>query len=68
MKRGSIQVRYKKEVFCSEGGEALTQDTQKSCVCPIPGNVQGEVEWGFEKPGLVKDVSAHGSGLEEDDF
>ena len=28
--------------------------------CPIPGSVQGQVGWGFEQPGLVEDVPAHG--------
>jgi len=33
---------------------------QRSCGYPLPGSVQGQVGWGFEQSGLVKDVPAHG--------
>jgi len=36
---------------------------QRSCGCPLPGSVQGQVGWGFEQPGLVEDVPAHGRGV-----
>jgi len=26
---------------------------------PFPGNIQGQVGWGFEQPDLVEDVPAH---------
>jgi len=29
---------------------------QRTCGCPITGSVQGQVGWGSEQPGLVKDV------------
>ncbi|PKU39640.1 hypothetical protein llap_10061 [Limosa lapponica baueri] len=32
----------------------------------IPGGVQGQAGWGFEQPGLVGGVPAHGRGLEFD--
>jgi len=41
----------------------LEHVAQRSCGCPLPGNVQGQVGWGFEKPGLVEDASAHGRGI-----
>ena len=44
-------------------GEALGQVAQRGCGCPIPGSVQGQVGWGFEQPGLVEGVPAHGSGV-----
>ncbi|KAK4831240.1 hypothetical protein QYF61_016472, partial [Mycteria americana] len=47
------RIRYKEEILDYEGGEALEQVTQRSCDCPIPGSVQGQVGWGFEQPGLV---------------
>jgi len=31
--------------------------------CPLPGSVQGQVGWGFEHPGLVEGVLAHGRGV-----
>jgi len=40
-------------VYVVEGGEALVQVAQRSCGCPLPGSVQGQVGWGLE-PGLVK--------------
>jgi len=36
---------------------------QRSCGCPLPGSVQGQVGWSSEQPGLVEDVPAHGRGV-----
>jgi len=52
--------RYKEEILYYEGSEALAQAAQRSCGCPLPRSVQGQVGWGFEQPGLVKGVPAHG--------
>lgn len=43
----------------------LTRKTvwMRSCGCPTPGSVQGQVAWGLEQPGLVEAVPAHGKGL-----
>lgn len=44
-----------------EGGEALAQVAQRSCGgFPSPGNVQGQLGWGLDQPGLVEGVAAHG--------
>lgn len=32
-----------KKFFHCEGGKKLEQNAQRSCGCPIPGNVQGQV-------------------------
>ncbi|XP_074422456.1 natural killer cell receptor 2B4-like isoform X2 [Larus michahellis] len=40
------------------GGEPLAQVAQRSCGCPIPGGVQGQVGWGLGQPGLVGGVPA----------
>jgi len=56
-------IRYKEEILYYEGGEALEQVAQRSCVCPLPGSVQGQAGCGFEQPGLVEDVPAHGRGV-----
>lgn len=45
--------------FYNEGGETLQQVSQRSCECPIIEGVQGQVGWGFQQPGLVKDVTAY---------
>jgi len=57
-----IQIRFKKEILHSEGDETLAQASQRSCGCPLPGSVQCQTGWGFEEPGLVEGVPAHGSG------
>ena len=46
-----------------EGGEALAQVAQRSCGFLLPGSVQGQVGRGFEQPGLVEGVPAHGRGV-----
>ena len=44
-------------------GLTLAQAAQRSCGCPLPGSVQGQVGWSSEQPGLVEDVPAHGGGV-----
>lgn len=46
-------------MFYYEGTEEVAW---RICGCSIPGSVQGQVGWGFEKPDLVGGVSAHGRG------
>jgi len=53
--------RSKAEILPREGGEA--QAAQRSCGCPLPGRVQGQVGWVWEQPGLVEGVPACGRGL-----
>jgi len=50
-------------VDLDEGGEALEQVAQRSCGCPLPGSVQGQVGWGCEQLALVEGVPAHGTGV-----
>jgi len=57
-----VVLDYIKEILSYYGGEALAQVAQRSCGCPLPGSVQGQVGWGFRHPGLVEGVPAHGSG------
>jgi len=45
------------------GGESLEQAAQRSCGCLVPESVQGQVGGGFEQPGLVEGVPAHGRGV-----
>jgi len=45
-----------------EGGETLEWLAQRSCGCPLPGSVQGQVGWGFGHPGLVEGVPGRGRG------
>ena len=53
-------MRYEEEILPLEGGETLAQVAQRSCGCPLPGSVQGQVGWSSEQPGLVEDVPAQG--------
>jgi len=41
----------------------VTRVAQRSCGCPLPGSVQGQVGWSSDHPGLVEDVPAHGRGV-----
>jgi len=47
----------------SEGGEALAQVAQRSCGCPIPGDVQGQVGWGTGQLDLVGGTTAYDRGV-----
>jgi len=53
----------KRKKLFTEGGKALAQVAQRSCGCPLPGSVQGQVGWGLEQPGLVEGVPANGRRL-----
>jgi len=46
-----------------KGGEALALAAQRSCGCPVPVSVQGQVGWGFEQPDVVEGVLACGRGV-----
>ncbi|KAM9643769.1 uncharacterized protein ACIBXB_012437 [Morphnus guianensis] len=66
LKLSRFRLDVKIKFFCDEGGETLL--AQRSCGCPIPGIVQGQVGWGFEQLDLVEDVPAHGRRVELDDL
>jgi len=36
--------------------------------CPIPGNIQGQVGWGSDRPDLVEDVPVLCRGVGLDNF
>ena len=59
-------MRSKEEILHHEGGEALAEAAQRSCGYPLPGRAQGQVGRGWEQPGLVEGVPAHGRGVEQD--
>ena len=40
----------------------LKQAAHRSCGCPIPGGVQGQVGWGPGQPGLVNGEVGTGVG------
>jgi len=39
--------------FFTQGGEAPAQAAQRSCGCPIPGGVQGQIGWASGQSDLV---------------
>jgi len=43
LNKGGFILRYKKEILHYGGGEALEQVAQRSCGCPLPGSVQGQI-------------------------
>lgn len=56
----SLRPSSMEEVLYCEGNEALEQVSRRSCGHTIPGSVQIQMGWGFERRGLVKDVPAYG--------
>jgi len=61
-------MRQKEEILPCEGGETLAWVALRSCGCPLPGNIPGQVGRGSEHPGLGEDVPAHGWWLELDEL
>ena len=42
--REYIYIRHQEEILHSEGNEAMTQGTQRSCRCPFHGGVQARLD------------------------
>ena len=64
LREGRFRLDIRKKSFYIEGGETLAQVAQRSGGSPVPGNIQGQIGWGSEQPGLVEDVPAHCRGLD----
>ncbi|KAK4833031.1 hypothetical protein QYF61_027413 [Mycteria americana] len=62
--KGRFRLDKRKKFFYDEGGETLEQVVQRGGQCPIPGNIQGQVERASEQPDLVEDVPALAGGLD----
>lgn len=43
-------MRFKEDALYSEGGETLSQVAQRDFGCPIPGEIQGQMQQGSEQP------------------
>ena len=63
LKEGKFKCQ--EEILLSEGGEALGQVAQRTCGCPIPGGIRGQIGWGPGQPDLEPDlvVQPHGRGI-----
>uniref|UniRef100_A0A8C0TXL0 Ubiquitin carboxyl-terminal hydrolase n=1 Tax=Cyanistes caeruleus TaxID=156563 RepID=A0A8C0TXL0_CYACU len=50
------QLSGSKPTCCFMPGKTMEQAAQRSCGCPIPGRVQGQVGWGLEDPAPPKRI------------
>ena len=60
LKEGGFRLDIKKKFF---NVRVVEQVAERSCGCCLPGSVQGHVGRGFEQPGVVEGVPAHGRGV-----
>ena len=61
LKEGRFRL-VSRRFFYSEPGKARAQAAQRSCGCPIPVGVQGQVRWVSGQPGLVAGNPVHDRG------
>ena len=67
LKRGEVYIRCQEKIIYLEGDEILAYAAQRSCGCPIPGGVQGQVGCGPGQPEQVRGSPAHGRELKLND-
>jgi len=63
-----FRLYVRKTFFIIRVGETLEQLAQRSSGGSIPGNIQGQVGWASEQPGVVEDVPTHCRGVGLDDL
>jgi len=64
LRQGRFRLDIRRKFFNKEGGDALEQDAQGGCGCPIHGGIQGQAGCGSGQPGLVVGNPAHSRGVE----
>lgn len=62
LKESRFRLAIRKKNIYSEDGEVLKQVAQRTYGCLVPEDVQGQITWSSELPGLVEGVSANGRG------
>ena len=51
------------KIIYSYGAEAWHRLPREAVGCPIPGGIQGQVEWGLGQSDLMGSSPPHGSGV-----
>jgi len=68
LEKGRFRLDIRKKFFTMRVVKHWNRSPREAVAAPSLGSVQGQVRRGFEQPGLVEDVPAHGRGLEPDDL
>jgi len=63
LKYGTFRLDKRKKFFTKRVVGYWHRLPREAVAAPSPGRVQGQVGWGFEHPGLVEGVHAHGRGV-----
>ena len=65
LRQWKFRLHIRKKFF-TQGGDAVEQDAQGGCGCPVPGGIQGQAGCGSGQPGLLVGDPAHSRGLKPD--
>jgi len=63
LKEGRSRLDIRKKLFMMRVVRHWNQAALRSCGCPLPRSVQGQVGWGSEQNGLVEGGPAHVRGV-----
>ena len=63
LKEGGFRLDIRKNLFTTRVVKRWNRLPREVADAPIPGNIQSQVGWGFEQPGLVQGIPPHGRGV-----